>query len=444
MLHPYSLAVLVSAQPDKVWSATKLEELSAASLPRVPALTLSPTSGIGYYQYASQFYLKLCQCLGVESAPGLPLLTAGSLKLGELLAHRSGMARLHFLAQQHLAVSQEEKPNGQFSVCFIAKVPTAGRSKTRLASSMSQLSPQHAAAAAGFAHRFAQASLLDCIDTFTSHAQCCVYWAMPGASPQAPSLLAEAAALLDGCRVPPRSAFVAAATGIQGPAMQTPDTITLQGEQTQEACRCPPQVRAAQCSLGTMLSVTCSYVAAAAPCCPLVLMGMDAPQLPFAVIAKACEISRTHGCAVLLPSTDGGYVACVLPAATVLAATHACTVTSSAASSQAAPWRCGSLFDAVGLAGQWSTSAVLQSQAGALLAVGVPVMLLPRAGGEDIAIPAPLPCPAGAQAESWVAVRGYIDVDTWEDLLSAATHCTHARAPRVAKLLADLRAQGLL
>ena len=423
MLHPECLAVLVAAQPEKAWSAQFLEEL-AKDRNGLPALIHPPETPVGWQQYANQFYVALCLDMGVMFSPYFPA-TAGSSSLWALLQQRAALAGLHRRLQGHLGGDSGGSEQGRiieshaFTVCVVAKLPRMGRSKTRLAASMAQAGQPHAAAAAHFTHLFAQSSLLDCVEMYAQIPECTVLWALPGTEADAPGMATAAAALLAEAAAQPEAALVVSSHGVVAPnhlAGQTAQTLVAD-------CSCSADILGAQCSLGSMLSVTCSHAAACRPAQPLVLLGMDAPHLPVQDVCRACALCRASGGAVLLPSTDGGFVAAVLPPAAVLAASHRC---GTAAAAQQAPWRCGSLFDAVGLAGKWSTGEAAAAQAAALSSAGLQVHWQP---------------PPAADGTDGTAA--YIDIDTWDDLQAAAPHCTALQAPRVAALLGRLQQEGL-
>ncbi len=440
MLGPKSLALNVcsslrSHEPVEGWTPCSLKEFSAALCRTLPtAVVLCPTSKIGQNQYANTFHQQICLEFGLHAAASLPYCPATTTgSIWELLIHRLGLARLH--KQSQTATKPQYKPEttspSAAVVCVVAKLPLVGRSKTRLAASLQQARcwQLDRGAADSFVHGFAQSSLLDTMEKVHREPTFKVVWAMPALALSADNAsdLQQARQLLLGGSCPDTPVIVVSPSG----ELETNTVASLDNICCFDSCSCSSHVASKACSLGSMLSVTCSHLAAATPTGVLVLLGMDTPHIPLETIQQACMFSKEHGCAVLLPSTDGGYVCCVLPAASVLANTHACVrLTSGAGHPLKYVWRCGALFDDVGLAGCWSTSRALQAQAECLEACGLPVKLLTASGGGHL-----------QHAHSFnmrLNQEGYTDVDTWDDLLRCKELLTTWQTPRVCAQLQTL------
>jgi glycosyltransferase A (GT-A) superfamily protein (DUF2064 family) len=403
------------------FTASQLQEISREVLSSgVEPLSSPPTSCIGAHQFIESFSVVLKGVLASPMPAQLPLSSSkflcwGMDSLFAGLAARSNYFREGLL--QHKSTPLDRCSKLACTVCVVAKVPREGQSKTRLAMSIPP-AVLSGAAALSFVHRFAEASLMDTLQKFHDAQDVNLVWALPSPAASAVQSHDAASALLQTHSLLGVRLLVAT----NGTASSSEDESSASAEASVALCPCLPQAVLAPSSLGTMLSSTCAQLGTHSAC-PLVLVGMDTPHIALLMVRTAAAASNVHRCAVAIPSTDGGFVCLALLPAHIAANSHSC-------GRLGGVWRSGALFDAVGAAQQWSTPGALAAQVQALVAAGVPLLLLGEGGGLVAADGAGPPLHYGAD--------GVVDIDTWEDMKACYGRCTKCAAPRTRTVLDEL------
>lgn len=317
-------------------------------------------------------------------------------------------------------------------VLVVAKVPRAGKCKTRLAASLSGsgFSTQacHTAAEA-----FARASIQDLVTRYGSFEWCRATWAFLSRLDDARQLRAdfdEAEGVLRACdlHVPSIRLCAVSSAGL-ATSPQPRDSRHEAGtcpahgwqcRQTRTQCK---KMHDAPFALGSVLSwlVPHALFVAGCPFRSVVLLGMDSPTLPGHVVELAARRAAACGGAVALPSSDGGYVCLALGAAAVVACSHMCP-----GAGGSPRLRAGAAFDGVGRHQAWSTARALDHQLRCVLQTGLPVFLL-NEEGEFAQVTTP--------SLGSIPTSGFVDVDELKDLLCIVDEALGGSAQHVARCL---------